>query len=496
MNLLAKRAGQLLVVAVLFFSLSCEDDSLLLGFKGNPKFKGRIQEFTFSGDRSSSFLLDSLNTHNGFSTPQRFLLGQYVDPAFGTVTSTIYTQFQPTVTAKLDNSGLTLMSATLQLMFDFYHYGPSPTNGINETYSIHRITGDSISHSRWYYFNSSFSYDPTPLAELNFSMTQFDYEYFKGRAASNEKDSISFANVELDESFATELFNYISANDSLLKEVYNKAYRNQFKGLAIVPKAGSTRILGFNPGNTTLNNLILKYRSATDTLQRVFSFAFASGSMSFNHIETQRTNELAGAQYNQKVVPASGNRYIQNGSPVISQIDIEPFYDFIRGKDASNPEKDSLEKIIINSAEFSIGVEAPPAGMPPPSTLVMRMLKKNPTTEEFRYMDYTVDADSVKMMKQRIVLDASRYFNIADETSSGASPLSATLIYNANKQVYTGNASLFFQNIFDRKNDADIDQYYIALLPVNPTMGKSVERVVLKSDQMKLRIHYIKPNSN
>lgn len=493
MNLWAKRAGQLLVVAVLFFFISCEDDSLLLGFKGNSKFKGRIQEFTFTGDASSSFLIDSLNTHNAFSSPQRFLLGQYLDPAFGTVSSTVYTQFQPTVTVKLDNSAI-LMSTKLQLLFDFYYYGPSSQDNLSETYTIHRITGDSISHSLWYYSNSTFTYDPTPLAEFTFSMTYFDFEYHRNRARDNERDSLSFANIELDAGFGTELFNYITSNDSLLKEVNNQVFRNQFKGLAIVPKSDNKLILGFNPADVTLSNIIMRYRTSTDTLQRVFSFAPSSGTVSFNNIKTLRTNELAGAQPNQKVSPAGGNRYIQNGSPVISHIDIKSFYDFIRGKDTNNPEKDSLEQIIINSGEFSIGVETPPAGMPPPSTLVMRMLKKTSETE-LRYVDYLVDTDSSKMIKQRIVLDAGRYFNIADEATSATNPLSATLTYNESRKAYIGNASLFFQNIFDRKNEENIDQYYIALLPVNPTMGKSVNRVVLKSDQMKLRIHYIKPTN-
>lgn len=490
MNLQAKRAGQLLVVAVLFFFISCEDDSLLLGFKGNSKFKGRIQEFTFSGDASSSFLLDSLNTHNSFSTPQRFLVGQYIDPAFGTVSSTIFTQFQPTVTVKLDNSA-ELMSTKLQLLFDFYCYGPNVQGDINETYTIHRITGDSISHSTWYYHNSSFAYDPTPLAEFTFFISSFDFNYYKERSRDNERDSISFANIDLDPTFANELFSYIISNDSLLKEENNKVFRNQFKGLAIVPKSSNTYILGFNPADVSLSNIIMRYKTSTDTLQRVFSFSPTSGTMSFNHIETQRTNELVGAQYNQKVVPANGNRYIQNGSPVISQIDIKPFYDFIRGK--NEQDTDSLQKIIINSAEFSIGVEAPPGGMSPPSTLVMRMLKKTSETE-FKFLDYLIDADSAQMVKQRIVLDAGRYFNIADETSSGTSPVSATLTYSSSRQAYVGNTSLFFQSIFDRKDEEDFDQYYIALLPVNPTMGKTVNRVVLKSDQMKLRIHYIKPN--
>ncbi len=492
MNWQAKRAGQLLVVAVLFFFISCEDDSLLLGFKGNSKFKGRVQEFTFSGDASSSFLLDSVITHNATGT-QRFLVGQYLDPDFGTVSSTVFTQFQPTVTGRIGDGSATLLSAELRLLFDYYYYGPASADDFNEQYSVHRITEDSISHSVWYYYNSSFGYDPTPIAEFNLEMSYFNLNYYKGRSDRDSVANASLTNVDLDPAFAHELFSYIMVNDSLLKSAYNKVFRTHFKGLAIVPK-NNKYIVGFNPANVTLNNIILRYKSGQDTLQRIFSLSALSGAMSFSNIETTRTNELAGAQPNQKVSPVNGNRYLQNGSPVISHIDIKPFYEFIRGK--NDDDSDSLKHIIINSAEFSIGVETPPAGMDPPSSLVLQILKK-PSETEFIYLDNTVETDSLRMIKHR-VMPYSGFYTIEDESSNPFGLLSsrvpATLTYNASRQAYIGNTSLFFQNIFDNRNADDIDLYYIALVPVNPAMGKTVNRVVLKSDQMKLRIHYIKPN--
>ena len=473
MNLWVKRTGQLLI-AVLFL-MSCEEDSFLLGFKNqNKKFGVRYQEFTVP---STVVLIDSLITDNhdifqGSIT--RFLVGQYNDPRFGVVRTESYTQLEATSTIKLAETAI-FDSVTLQLRLDFYSYGSEGIN--NESFTVHEITEDSLSFYGRYYYNSSIGYDPIPLAQVSFKVNYDDLQ--KG---SSSQDTI-LAKARLDDAYGLKLFSLaLTDPDSSFSK--NEIFRSIVKGLAFIPDQ-SNFIIGFNP-TSSLSKVTMHYHTTTDTLQRDFLFN-PFNNTSFNKISTTRTGDLAGiTQPYEGFAPPSGLRYLQNGSPVITKVDISEYYDFIRGQIDG---KDSLEKIVINSAELAIeSVETPPEGMAPPSTLIVRVMNNDDL-----FLNSVLDADSAAMSRFYLAQNG-KYYNVGSDAI--ANPIQpTTLSYDSDKKVYRGFVTLFMQNLFDRKSEA-AEILYLGIVSANPTPGKTLNRAVFNANSIKLKIHYTAPVSS
>lgn len=475
MNLWVKRTGQLL--AAVLFLMSCDDESFLLGFRNqNKKINIKYHEIKFSGDQTSVLLIDSIITDQfGSNVTTRFLIGEYLDTSFGTVRSEVYSQFQPSFYNQIDATGMTFDSVTLQLHLDYYDYGFQGDS--EEKFTIHRITEDTLSYFERYYYNSSFGYEASPLGEATFNLDYTDYKISEG------KGDTLLINTTLDFDFGAELFTYASSYDSAL--IDNVKFRNLFKGLAFVPTQ-SNYILGFNPAST-LNRMTLHYsKSATEKFERSFYFSPFSpyGVHSFNNISTARSGDLTSlSQSYESYTPPSGLRYIQNGSPVITKLDLSQYYNFIRGEGAS----DSLESIVINSAVLSIGIETPPTGYTPPSKLILRVLKKTSETR-FEFMNSAIASDRTDMSGFLVTADGKYYLARGDASSTSV----VEMTYEKDRQRYVGYMSLFLQNLFDKKN-GDFDLLYLGLFPSSPPIGKTVDRVVFKQENIKLGVYYTTP---
>jgi hypothetical protein len=481
MNLWVKRTGQLLAAVLLL--MSCEDESFLLGFRNqNKKINIKYHEIKFSGDQTSVLLIDSILTdhdHNDLNATTRFLIGQYFDNSFGTVRSEVYTEFQPSFYNAIDGTGMTFDSVTLQLQLDYYDYGFEGDS--EEKFTIHRITEDTLSYFKRYYYNSSFGYDPNPLGEATLNLDYTDY-----KVSETISDTILIKtrlDTELGDEFGAELFAYAASYDSAL--LHNTKFRYQFKGLVFAP-AQNNYILGFDPASN-LNRITLHYHnSAAEQFERSFYFSPFSPSVanSFNKISTSRSGDLASlSQPYESYAPPSGLRYVQSGSPVITKLDLSQYYNFIRGEGAY----DSLEQIVINSAVLSIGIETPPTGYSPPSKLILRVLKKTSETK-FEFTNSFIDSDSTQMSGFFVTADGKYYIARGDASSTSA----VEMTYDSDHQRYVGHLSLFLQNLFDKKN-GDVDLLYLGLFPAAPPIGKTVDRVVFKQENIKLGVYYTTP---
>jgi hypothetical protein len=377
MNLWVKRTGQLFI-AVLFL-MSCEDDTFLLGFRNqNKKFNVRYQEFTLP---STVVQLDSSITDNlGFGDLYRLLVGEYVDPRFGTVQAIPFTQVQPSSFTQLDTLA-EYDSITFQIRIDYYAYGPEVAP--DEKFTIHEITEDSLSARTRYYNYTSFGYDAAPLAEVSLKLASFT-EFTR---SAQDNDTLLFEG-RLDDTFGQKVFNnMIWTAEKTFKDM--KKFKYNVKGLAFVPSQNNM-ILGLDI-NTNLTKLTLHYHTPTkDSITRTLNMA-PGNVQSFTNITTNRTGDLAGmTQSYEGFAPASGNRYLQNGTPVVTKIDITKFYDFITG--SADGINDSLTQIIINSAELSMDVEAAPDGMPPPSILILKAMNSDDV-----FFNNVLDADSTEL---------------------------------------------------------------------------------------------------
>ena len=482
MNLWVKRTGQLLV-AVLFL-MSCEDDTYLLGFQNkNKKFNVRSQEFLLP---SSVILVDSLITDNLDGNP-RLIVGQYQDSRFGTVRAEIFTQLFPASRVRLAQTSV-FDSVTIKLRLDLYSYGFVGTS--EERFSIHEITQDSLSFYRRYYYNSTLGYDPTPLAETSYVVQTDSLE--KNAALGADADTLMFQ-ARLADAFGLKLFNraFVDTDTTFSR----KDFSWDVKGLAIIPSQGNM-VLGLN--TSSVSEITLHYHTPEDTLERSYRIGYSAGAIGFNNITTTRSGDLAGmTQFYEGYAPPSGLRYLQNGSPVITKIDISEFYSFITGSlDGIN---DSIANMEINSAEISCSLEPSTDATPPPTDLVLRVMNSDDL-----YLNNDRDADSTFMsgfyaytgINPLLNKNFGAYYYPGNDGTTDW----IVLKYNSSTNKYVGYASLFFQNLFLKKQvDKELGTenpnqiHYLGLIPIVPTAGKTVNRAVINANSIKLKVTYTSP---
>ncbi len=482
MNLWVKRTGQLLV-AVLFL-MSCEDDSFLLGFRNqNKKFNLRHQEFLLP---STVVLIDSIPTDNNFlGATYRLLIGEYQDVDFGTVRAEAYTQIRPTILSILE-AGSEYDSITLQLRLDFYSYGAVGKNV--ERFTVHEIVEDSLSNfdGKRYYYNSSLAYGPSlgeAAYEVNYDSLQRNAALGSAADTLLFKVKIGDADTDAPNSFGNKLLTH-ALNNSDTTSLKIKEFKYAFKGLAFIPSS-SNRIVGITPASL-VSRVTLHYHTATtDSLSRVFQIT-PGGALSFNKISTTRTGDLSPiTQTYEGYAPASGKRYLQNGSPVISKLDISAFNDFVLGKQLDGV-NDSITSMVINSAEISMDVATPSTGSPAPATLEFRIMNMDDL-----FVNSVIDDDSAAVSGFYLFQGGKYYLPGGDDIGSSSTPI-VQLKYNPSKKRYSGFVTLFMQSLFDRKK-FDNKIKYLGLVPISPSAGKTVDRAVILQNSIKLKVNYTSP---
>jgi hypothetical protein len=487
MNLLAKRTGLFFLFAVLLL-ISCEDDSFLLGFKGKTKFKGRYYEFV---PQSSVVIIDSLITDNHNSPSVTSLLaGQYFDTRFGTVRAEAFTQFLPSFSDNIEEG--VYDSITIELRLDLYTYGS--TLDSEEKFTIHEITEDSLSFFSQYYQNSSLVYNTTPLGEVTYKLVYDTLQKYKS-LGTNTAASLT-ATARLNQSFGETLFDFASVDSAFIKI---KDFRFAYKGLAIVPSTSNKYILGFggSTSSATTSRITLHYHTAEEDSLALDLYFNSNYTVGFSNITVNRMGDLAAVPQSYKSYTPPTLRYLQSGSPVMTLLDISEYYDFIRGDNGDG--KDSLEKILINSAEISIdAIETPPDGMPAPNTLRVYVFNVNEGSGDAKFMNRAVYTDSASMAGSYLYED-SKYYSPGGDLLGGINPLRpsnfVSLSYNSDKKKYVGYMTLFLQDLFDQKN-AGTDITSLAILPVSPVPGKSVHRAVFDASSIKIKVRYTTPVSS
>jgi hypothetical protein len=488
MNLWVKRVALGLIAAVALFLFACLDEENILGFPNqNKKFKIAYIEIPIG---SSVLLFDSLRTTNYAADPtKRLLVGNYTDPVFGVVEAEAYTQLVPSSTSRVKEEGAIFMSASLQLNFDLYHYGTEGTT--NETYAVHELTEKlTYRNQNDYYSNRSVAYDPIPLGEASLDLSDKRLD-----SMVNKTDTAVTLTIPLPELYGATLFGiWNSTSDSFTD--FEKFSAN-VKGLAIVG-TNNQKVVGFSTGSNS--KVILEYRTSTDTL--TYNFFFANGVSSSKIAMDRSASALAGlTQPYQEFTPSNPSKlYIQSGAPVVTKLDFSKFLEF----------SDTIENLIINSAELSISDVDDPGTYDPPNSLFLQVLKNN---NRLKLMD-TV---STSVQAAQDTADLLMYANSAFTLTNGLQGISniqvsksgvfsvvgdnqqqlAQMFYDADDKDYSGFFSLFMQELAQKETNADGKEKTrfsnFVLYPGNPNAGKSVNRVSFNKSNMKLKIYYTIP---
>ena len=489
MSLWVKPLGQLTLLAVALFFFSCEDETSTLGYKNpNSKFKVSYVEIPIE---SSVVLRDSLRTSN-FSysgEPNRFLVGTYNDDAFGKVTAAAYTQYVPAAPTFKVSSTAVYDSVTLQLQFDFYHYGS--TSATPQTISIYELD-DSIKISK-YHFNTTEIAHSTVIGSKSFSIDPSKFDEF----AEDNPDSVVLIDVPLDFEFGHRIFNsnikYREGTDTLTYK-YWRRFVQEFKGIAIKSDIGD-KVVGISP--TGLSRILIHYHDDTqDSLALAMSFTNVLG---FSQVKSDRTGtELEAVNdYFVDALQQSDKRYIQSGVGILTKLDFSNFYAFT----------DTVPYSIINSAELSIESVEASTSYAPPSSLSLRLMNDN--TQRMKRYSTNNAQDSKDLVAYNQLLRVDVGFPNSPALVDSDSVLFAldrtlALGYSAKENKYSMGLSLFLQQLASPFDDYTKFKTFI-LHPAAETQNasnpdaqsglKTVNRVVFPKDKIKLKIYYTKPTT-
>lgn len=488
MNLWVNRIGQLTLVSVALFFLSCQEDVSVLGYKNpNSKFKVSYVEIPLE---SSVLLRDSLRTSNFYynGEPNRLLVGKYDDDRFGSVSSTAVTQYFTVNDAKLSSSAV-YDSVSLQLQFDLYHYGSAANT--QQSLSVYELEDVLKFSDIKNYFNKSTVTSGQLLGSKSFTIDPEDFNDFA--KSTTDYDTVITVKIPLTYTFGKDIFDaairwrdYASPEDSLFIQ-YTK-FTEQFKGLVIKPDV-SDKAIGFTPSATS--RLLIHYHTASDTTTLNLSL---SGVISYNQITSDRSaSELSQIQeYHQEYLQDTDTRYIQSGTGILTKVDFSPFYSFL----------DTIPNIMVNSAELVVeNVEA--SSYAPPKSLVLRNLHSN---NRFRFHKSGNPQDSIDMVLYRgffsydiatltspaVVDNDQVFFARGDKANS--------LTYSSTKASYSGVFTLLFQQMSIRDNvRTPLTSFVLypgtdlASTPAFSTGAKSFNRAIFPRNGIKLRIYYTKP---
>lgn len=183
----------------------------------------------------TSTIIDSLET----TGQELALVGQYTHPLWGTVSACAYLPYSvPTYDTEADEV-VRLDSLVLTLSYGSYSIGDTT---LPMRLTVHRLLEKVILNDNGYlYNNSSFAYDPEPIAACT----------FKPKLGDSERLEIRLPD-ELGKDMLTRLHN----RDNTLS---GDRFEDYFKGLVVVPDPDVCRnIVSFNVSDTA-STLILHY---------------------------------------------------------------------------------------------------------------------------------------------------------------------------------------------------------------------------------------------
>jgi hypothetical protein len=473
----------MLTVALFFFA--CEDEANQLGYKNpNSKFKVLYAEIPLS---SSVLLLDSVRTSNYTFGKEvnSFLVGQYNDDQFGSVTAQAYGQyFVDPVNYKLPAEA-SFDSVSMDFAFNLYYYGTSTAS--SQSITVYELDQDIPYSNALHYFNKTdVAVKPSPIGSKTFSV---DPAVFT-KIFNSGKDSVVRVHIPLANDLGNRIFETAKRFRDGVDSVFVKNdFFNEFKGISVKSESGD-KIVGFR--TSTSSKITLHYHTPqTDSLEMYLYFTSLGG---YNKITPQwGASELSGlAQTYTDFYPASGNRYIQNGTGVVTKIDFSKFLEFT----------DTIPNMILNSAQLVID-NVVESTFDPPTSFSLRALKPNNRQKvylsdnaqdnadltsyrgllQFDYYQYNRSTGA----EHNAVVDSDSVMFVSNDSGSGS-----VVGYNKDKKQYSGLLTLFMQQLY-LKSEGKTRFTQFALYPVSPVYAKSVNRVIFPASGIKLRIYYTKP---
>ena len=454
MNLWAKasRLSVLLVLTTLFFA-SCKEELGNVGTDINgSQFDLLYKEFTLP----SHVIIDSVNTAS-----QDLIAGSYVDPDFGTVSSKVFTEYAGATSINLSGSDIVFDSLMFNLNISAYYYG---AEGISDfTFTVHELTEEISDNTNF----STVAFDPEPLGQVSYTLNPEIHD------ALTSDTTVSF---KIDEAYFQRMKDVLTSSKSVNGELKPNTTTTVspdegFFGLAILT-SNSEKIISIG----TASRLTVHYHKDAAT---GLTFDYGLGANGFNNITSDRSGTALEGIIDENpstpFSPANDMRYVQNGTGITTEIDLQEVLDFL------DPEQNTeAEHLVLNSVYLEFGQFEIDTKFDSPNVLLLSNTDENSELTTIPLQTST-----------RGEVNAS--FIYADSYANLTLPLSAI---DEDNGAYSALPTQYFQDLYNNEIDksrAVLRGAEFVTGGIVSTAGYSVDRLVFHKDSIKLKMYYTIP---
>lgn len=428
MNLL----GKIKIIGVLILGISilfsCEKSG---SFGFNEEDTAPVEFLVFEAPITSSIVqLDTVFSSNLNSG----LIGNMEDPSFGKIRATTYSRLD------LRKSFLSAISSnaildSVKLNFRLAYLRDTLRKRLNlEVFKLAEAVEDTV-----HITSNSTAVSTDKIVSGSLFIEDFDSIY----------------SVNVDASFANTLFEALRTNDPIVES--QESFEIYLPGLAFKTSGDRENIFSINLDAAT--NITFYYRDlgSSGEVDLALEHQLTLGSVPHYYgLEVdRRSSELTGLrQKNFEFIPNTNLRYVQEGTGVVTKIDLSSLASFSE----LNP------GIIINSAQVSIGpVNDFPVGLTPPSVLFLAL---------------TDDENTV-------IRDGATFRTMQRD---GASPIGSNapvqLTYDAETKTYSASITSFVNNYYSesfRRNS-----YFVYPQGIN----NSLNQFIFDPNNIKIKVFY------
>lgn len=366
---------------------------------------------------------DSVIVHDPFREGNLFsfyLLGDFNDPVFGNVNTSIYSQLKSSTAIIIDSADF--QTAVLDSMVLSLVYDPNGVYGnINEpfTISVHRLTED-IDPFETYYSDQDFEYDPIPLATHTFTPNVLD-----SLILSDTIKSAPQLRIPLGDDLAEEFLSQESPFTNLTRD---SAFISFFKGLYIKADTETGGTLSFNlaTGGSAMS-LYFTTDGEDEPIKNRFTYSFSASSLTrvsrMNHTFSSSVTDAVDGGF------TAGEQavYLQALAGPLAEIEI--------------PFAREITSSIINKAEleFTISVQDT-SDFPYPEQIVLATRDSKGTLLVIDDVDFALNKGSIALFGGQV------------EDATSEDP----------RQVYKMNIAAVFQDMAD---DIENNSLFLRILP-------------------------------
>ncbi|MVZ66314.1 hypothetical protein GQF61_10630 [Sphingobacterium sp. DK4209] len=337
-------------LSVALFFASCDKD-MSISLKNESIDNLNLTSTDTLSTVVSTVLMPNIPTSGAGDTTTRILVGKVSQGPIGSLSSNAYIRLMPgnvsndlPTSAKYDSITLVMRPST-----GAYTHGDTTktqtivahrvTQTLEQTTLNNTMTGlpNPIYISGAAIFgHQKFAYDATPLGSVTFLPHM------------NRRDSVS---IRLSDAWGTELFNKIRTADYVFNSTAN--FQEYFKGLALVPAASNTAIVGFH--NLVSVRIHYSYVGTDGFKKRgVKTLQTGDSRFQYNNFQADRTGtafETLSTTKEIKSDASQGVSFIQAGNGVATKITIPGLAEFMQTQD-----------IAINKAELVVEVASKEVG--------------------------------------------------------------------------------------------------------------------------------------